>query len=110
MIAGPMRERVAIQSYTATGNGQGGDTKAWATFATVFASVKPMSGSGLEQFQTAAVRSIVSYEVEIRYRTDVTPLMRLQWTPFNGSAKNLEIGQVRIAGRDRLQLICQEAV
>ena len=100
---GEMQDRIVIQSKS---TGAGAVT--WTTVDTVWASVRPLSaGEGL---QTEAVRSTVQYEVTIRYRADVTPVMRLSWTPYlAGSAKALQILGVRIApSRDHVLLDCAE--
>ena len=101
---GDLRERVVIQSRsTAAG------AVTWSTLATVWAAVR--AGSAGESEQAEAVHSSVGYEVEVHYRADVLPTMRLQWTPFShGSAKTLQINGVRIApGRpERLLLDCAE--
>ena len=44
MEAGQLRHRVTIQQATETTDGFGGVTQAWATFATVWAAVEPLTG------------------------------------------------------------------
>lgn len=103
---GELRERVTIQTRTATTDTQGGRSVAWSTLATVWAKVTPAMPA--EQIAAQTIGSFGAYIVEMQYRTDVTALMRLSWTPYLGSATTLEIhGVAQNAGRpDRLLLTC----
>ena len=107
MRAGEMRDRVTIQQNTPSTNSQGGRTASWSTLATVWALVAAVAGGG-EGLQAEAVTASLRYDVTIRYRADVTPKMRLSWTPYGGSAKTLQIVNVAPMGRDRLLLTCTE--
>lgn len=100
---GHLRERVTVQQKS---TGAGAVT--WSTLATVWALVSPQSAG--ESQQTEAVRSLVSYWVEVMWRTDITPSMRLSWTPYGGSAKTLQINGVRMkpGQNQRLLLDCTE--
>ena len=71
------------QRGSVTGDGQGGRTVAWPTFATVWAHVRPLSAR--EQLQTGAVTATVEYEVvhppwriwhaaSARFQGDCSPL------------------------------------
>jgi head-tail adaptor len=62
----------------------------WSTLATVWGAVTP-AGGGAETPAGAAMHASTRYEVEIPYRTDVTASMRVQWTPYRGTAKTLQI-------------------
>lgn len=103
---GELRERVTIQTPTATTDAYLGQSQAWATLATVWAKVAPAKPS--ERIEAHAVGSFGAYDIEIQYRTDVTPTQRLSWTPYRGSAKTLQIHGVSLKdGRpDRLLLQC----
>jgi SPP1 family predicted phage head-tail adaptor len=105
---GQLRDRVVIQSKTPSSDTQGGRAVSWGTLATVWARVQALTAA--EQMAAQAVSSRVRYEVEIQYRTDVTPAMRLSWTPYLGSAKTVEILGVRVKdGKpERLVLDCGE--
>ncbi len=107
---GRLDARVVVQQKTTTADSQGGRSVTWGTLATVWADVQSLSGA--EQLQAGAVGSHVAYMVEIQDRTDVTPSMRVQWTPYGASAaRTLEIGGVRQkpgAESYRLLLDCRE--
>lgn len=108
MQVGNLTQRVIVQQPSEASNGQGGATVTWSTLATVWASVVGISGS--ERLQAESVGSRVGYRVTVRYRADVTPRMRLSWTPYGGSAKTLEILAVRMKEGSPvfLELDCEE--
>ncbi len=108
MPIGQLRDRVTIEQPTTTTVG-GGRTVAWTTLATVWASVTP--GQVGEALQAYGVNAKVAYQVEMRYRADVAPTMRLTWRPYLAAvAKPLEIfGVVPVdGGRDRILVTCGE--
>lgn len=103
---GQLRERVILTSMVESTDSQGGHPMTPSTLATVWARVAPASAR--EQLAATAVSSQVDYMVEIQYRTDVTPTMRVLWTPYLGTQKTLQVSNVAaIAGRpDRVMLQC----
>lgn len=108
MTTGDLLDRVVIQQNTTSADTQGGRSSSWGTLATVWANVRAARAS--EQQQAQAVSSYVDIAVTIRYRQDVTPAMRLSWTPYGGSAKTLQIiGVHPVDGqREFILLTCQE--
>ena len=105
---GALRDRVAILQDTKSADTQGGRSASPSTLATVWANVRALNAG--ERLQAQAIGSNVAYEVEVQYRTDITPQMRLSWTPYLGSAKTLQIvGHRMKPGRpERLLLDCAE--
>lgn len=103
-----MVDEVVVQQNTTSADTQGGRSSSWGTLATVWANVRAARAN--EQQQAQAMGSHVEYAVTIRYRQDVTPAMRLSWTPYGGSAKTLQIhGVYPIDGRrEFLLLTCGE--
>jgi len=108
--AGVLRERVVIQAKTTTSDTQGGRAVAWSTFLTVWAAVTPMRAN--EVLAAQSIGSQATYAVETPYRTDITPSMRVAWTPYRGTSKTLEIlGVQMVAGQPvRMVLSCGEVV
>ena len=110
MRAGPMDQRVTILTPTRASSTQSASgTISWSTLAaSVAASVKALSGS--EVLAARSLTSQVTYEVAMRYRSDVEPKMRVQWTPFSGSARTFEIHAVQVNGRTDggMVLLCGE--
>lgn len=101
--AGDLRHRITIQSATTGSDGQGGTTKTWATLATVWAQVRPISGR--EAVQAGQMTSTLTTTVTIRSRTDVTVGQRV----VHGS-RTLAIASVQDPdGRsEQLALLCSE--
>ena len=67
---GEKPHRVAIQRATEAQGATGEITKTWATLATVWAAVEPLSGR--EFFQAQQVQAEVSHKVTMRHYTGVT--------------------------------------
>jgi SPP1 family predicted phage head-tail adaptor len=75
---------------TFTSDSSGGQGTGWYTLATVWGQMLPLSASELLQAQ--AIGSQQAYRAKIYYRADVTPKMRVQWTPYQFTTpKTLEI-------------------
>lgn len=77
MEAGQLRHRVTIQTATETANGFGELVRSWATYATVWAAVEPLSGR--EYLQGRQVQGSVTTKIRIRERSGVTERMRVSW-------------------------------
>lgn len=111
MRIGDLRDRLTLQSVSYASSTQSGHGAAsFSTLATVWGAVR--SSGGNEELESGSVTSRVRYDVEIRHRTDVTPRMRVLWTPYTGSSRTLEILAVQFhpTMTDRLVLQCAEAV
>lgn len=104
---GSLRDRVQIQSLTNTTDEGGGNVQSWTTFATVWANVLAIIRrlSTSEPVEWQQVTSQLHYQVEMRYREDVKPQMRLLWGDHT-----LRIDSVRDPDgmRRRLMLMCLE--
>lgn len=109
--AGRLTERVVIQQRADVSDGQGGATTTWSTLATVWAAVLPRPAVA-ESLQAGAVTATGGYDIEIRYRMDVTAKMRLLWTPYlAAAAKTLEIADTprpKDGRREFLVFACDE--
>ncbi|MEM8987909.1 MAG: phage head closure protein [Pseudomonadota bacterium] len=103
-MIGRLRHRVALQSAARTGDGGGGGSVAWTTFANVWADVRTLRSSD----DAAADRDarLKRYRITLRHRDDVTFETRLV---YRGAA--LEILSIQTeAERGRwLVLDCAEA-
>ncbi len=73
---GELTRRVVLEEIVRTPDGAGGATEAWATIATVFASVKALGGGEGFVFDRQTGRA--THEIVIRHRTDVKPTMRFR--------------------------------
>ena len=71
---------------------QGGRAIAWTTVDTVPAELQPLRA--MERLQVKAIGSQVDLRFRVRVRTDITPQMRVLWTPrwpAGADAQTLEI-------------------
>lgn len=115
MRAGELRDRISILVATLAPDGQGGKIKTWLDLVTgttsqtrLPAAVEALSGS--ERLAAAAVTAVSTYQIRLRYRVDITPLMRVLWTPYRATVtKTLEISDVNNGdGRRFIVLACSE--
>lgn len=77
MKPGDLRHRVTIQRRTVTRDGFAGETEAYADIATVWAKVDAVGGR--EYYGLGQTLAESTFTVLMRYRTDVTPDVRLKW-------------------------------
>lgn len=70
-----LNQRVTIQQRTTTQDAIGQPVETWATVATVWASVRHLSG--IESIKASADVSVVKASIRIRYRTGVDAGMRV---------------------------------
>lgn len=79
MEAGKLRNRVDLQRVTVTRDSHGDQVKTWATLATVWASIEPLSGR--EFLQASQVMSDVTVRIKIRGNPDLalTPKDRVKF-------------------------------
>lgn len=76
MRAGRLRNQVTIQTPTETRSGTSGQVvKSWATLATVWAGIEPLSGRELAQ--AGAEQSVSDFRIVLRYLSTVTNKCRV---------------------------------
>lgn len=103
-LMGEMRQRVTLQTRTVT-RVEGIPEESWATVATVWAAVSDISGK--EYFQAQAVQSEVTTRIKIRYRTGITPSMRVLY----GSRVFQILSVIDKDERHRvMELMCKEVI
>ena len=77
-MIGKLRHRITIQTPTITRSDRGAEVLAWATLATVYADIRTVGGQEqviANQLETATLL----HTITIRYRTGITPKMRVLW-------------------------------
>lgn len=106
MRAGWLRHRVEVLEKVAGRDSFGAEVTAWATVATVWASVEPLRGREYIEAKQGQVE--VSHRVVMRHWLDVGPEMRLRLE----GGRVLEIESVinPLERNERLELMCREAV
>jgi len=104
MNIGHMDRRIALQSTTLTTNDYGQRVASWATYATVWASIKYKRGS--EKVTDDQVGSTQTVDFTIRYSTDVSGVKASHRLVYN--SQNYEILYVQEIGRkEGLILVCE---
>lgn len=104
MTIGSLRHRVAIQTRTDVADGMGGKTSSWATVATVWAKIEPLSAR--EQFFAGKTDHRITHRITMRPRT-ITHAQRLVF-----GARTFQIHGVReLEERNRWVVVdCEEGV
>ena len=74
---GWLRHRVAIETATGTPDTAGGESLAWSTLATVWAHLEPNAAD--ERIVADRLSGVVSHQVTMRWRDDVTGGMRIAY-------------------------------
>lgn len=110
MTIADLRDRVTLRSKTPTADSQGGRATTYPVLKTVWAHVAP--GKSGESIQAEQMGAQTPFAVTIRTRTDVTPQMRVSWTPYRQTAKTLEIHGVTFLDNTRefQVLTCGEVI
>ncbi|MCG3168188.1 MAG: hypothetical protein POELPBGB_03988 [Bacteroidia bacterium] len=103
--AGALRHRVILQTVTETRDAVGGVVESWATTATVWAAVEPLRGR--EFFQARAEQAGVDTRIRVRYRTGLTPKMRVSWGTHTYDIEAVIEPDSR---RRELHLMCSEVL
>lgn len=103
MQAGQLRHRVVIEHNTPTQDIYGQPIESWGALATVWGAVEPLAGA--EFFSAQQFQAEVDTRIRIRYRTGITPKMRVMW-----SDRIFEIDTViePKSQRRELHLMCTE--
>lgn len=97
--------RVTIQQKTATRNSIGEEVVTWVTLAEVWASVSPLRGR--EFFASAQMTATVDTRIEIAYRTDVVPEMRVLHRDVPYDVRSVIDPNTR---HEKLELMCRTGV
>lgn len=77
MRGGTLKKRITIEQLEGSLDSYGEEAMTWVTFASVRASVRPVSGR--EYFAARQEQSEVTHKVRFRYVSGVTPDMRINY-------------------------------
>ncbi|WP_072387561.1 phage head closure protein [Hyphomicrobium sp. CS1BSMeth3] len=72
---GRLRHRLRLEAATRAPDGGGGAAETWATIAHVWCEIRPTGGS--ESVDADGLSGRNAHEITMRYRSGVTPAMRL---------------------------------
>ena len=78
---GRLRQRIELQEYVTTSDGQGGTTATWQELDTVWADIKPVGGS--ERYEIESLKGNITHTVRLRHYSGITNENRFI---FNGKA------------------------
>jgi len=96
MHAADLRYLIVIQEPTTDRNSYGEDVPTWSELDTVYAAVEPLSGRELFEAQHEITEVMVKFT--IRYRDDVTAVMRIS---FDSDIYNIK-EVINVDERDRM--------
>lgn len=72
---GDFRHRITFQSEREVPDDAHGHTSIWDDVATVWAKVEPVSGN--EFYYAQQLKTVITHKITIRYRSDITDLLRI---------------------------------
>jgi SPP1 family predicted phage head-tail adaptor len=100
-----LRHSIAIERVTETQDTDGSVVETWSPYATVHASIEPMSGR--EYFAAQSTQADETHRISLRYLSGVTPKMRV-----NYASRIFDIlSVINVNERNReLQLMCRECI
>ncbi len=105
MRSGSLRHRVLIQRPQAVQSASGEVTDGWATVASTYASVRPITGR--ERLTADQVQADVTHTIMMRYRGDFDPTYRVS---FRGRTFHIESVINRDERNRSLELLAREEV
>lgn len=73
--AGLLRQRITVENNEPTVSSTGKRTENWVEFAVLWADVRANTGS--ETFAAQQVTPLLSYNITVRYRSDLNETMRV---------------------------------
>jgi len=75
--AGSLNKRIELQVSSKVANGTGGFVTTWATLATVWAAIWPLSANDVQEAMKTSAQT--THRVRIRYRDNVKSSMRIKF-------------------------------
>jgi len=101
---GKLRHRITIEQVSETQDPDGSVIESWSTYATVQASIEPISGR--EYVAAQSTQADVTHRIRIRYLSGIVPKMRVS---YNSRIFDI-LSVINLGERNReLQLICRES-
>ena len=97
---GELRARLVLEAPNLAADGAGGSTRTWSAVDTIWGAVRPLRAR--EQVIGDKSMGLLSHEIEIRYRGDITTRMR-----FRLGARAFYISAFYDPDGRRARLICK---
>lgn len=104
MDSGFLRHRVELQARTLTQNATGEAVETFTTYATTWASVRPLTGR--ERFTAAQFAAEVTHEIGIRFRA--TRPKAQDRILFKGRVFRIDYAMVDDERRESIKMLCKE--
>ena len=101
---GVMRHRVVVETPTDVRNAVGETSQTWATYATRWANVQPITYS--EQSRRGQIGGSTSYQVNLRYLSGLTASMRIVW-PARDNVVLYISSVVEVGNKEGHELTCE---
>ena len=98
MRAGTLDRQITIEALATVQDGFGDPVESWTALATVWAQMLPLRGT--ERFQAQQFDAELTTRFRIRYRDDVSELMRIV---FDGDSYEIE-AVIEVGRREGLEL------
>jgi SPP1 family predicted phage head-tail adaptor len=105
MHAGALKERVVIEERTTAQDEFGQPVETWLPWATVYASIEPLSGR--EFFAAQQANAEITARIRIRYQPEVNARMRIVHA---GRIYNIRAVIDPGMRHEELELMCSEGV
>lgn len=102
MQAGRLDSRIALMQRGNTVDELGQPVESWSDLATVWASIRHLSG--VEAIKADAVTSTVKASIRIRYRTGLNAGMRVV---HGAQVYSIEAVMPDVGGREFVDLVCE---
>jgi SPP1 family predicted phage head-tail adaptor len=103
--AGRLNKKISIESNAAARDSHGQDVESWSPHLTdIWASIDPVRGR--EFFAARQFNAEVTHKVTIRYRTGISPQMRVE---YQGRYFRIEAVIDPNERHEALELMCVEA-
>lgn len=102
---GSLIHQIALQSETETKQGNGEVTLVYATYDTVWASVRPMQGKELESAQQ--ISAVATHKIRIYYNSALEPIHRIVFETRTFEIEGILDFQERHIYQD---ILCKEIV
>lgn len=102
--SGQLNQRITIEEDTGVKNSVGQKVEAWGTLATVWGRVRALTGS--ERFAAQQLLAELSYEITIRFRTDINETHRIVLT--DGQTLDIQSAFDPDGRRRELKILCKE--
>lgn len=102
--AGSLNSRVSILTPSTSQDAIGQRVPTWDTLGGAWANIRHLSGTAA--IKASGDATVVQASIRLRYRTDITPAMRVLHA---GTAYNIKAVLPDTVGKEHIDLVCEVA-